>query len=61
MSSASVGSGRTFDDREIVVGNHRWWYSPYWQAVDEVKMTYDRERQIRKVMLKNCRFVVLVI
>ena len=48
-----------FDDREIVVGNHRWWYSPYWQAADGVQIACDRDRRIRRVVIGGCRLIVL--
>lgn len=46
------------DDREIVVGAHRWWYSPYWQAADGAQIACDRDRRVRGVVLENCRLIV---
>ena len=46
------------DNRERVVGRHRWWYSPYWQASYGARITCDRDRRISKVVLKNCRLIV---
>jgi hypothetical protein len=46
------------DNREIVVGKHRWWYSPYWQAADNVRIACDRDQRIRRVVFENCRLIV---
>lgn len=46
------------DNREMVVGRHRWWYDPYWQAADDVRIACDSERQLRRLILENCRLIV---
>jgi hypothetical protein len=46
------------DNREMVVGRHRWWYAPYWQAADDVRIACDSKRQIRRVILANCRLII---
>lgn len=46
------------DNRERVVGRHRWWYNPYWQAADDVRIACDSKRQIRRVILENCRLMI---
>jgi hypothetical protein len=47
-----------FDNREMVVGKHRWWYDPYWQAANGVQIACDRDREFRDVIIKNCRLMV---
>jgi hypothetical protein len=46
------------DNREMAVGRHSWWYSPYWQAADGVQIACDRDRRFRRVVLENCRLIV---
>jgi hypothetical protein len=46
------------DQREIVVGRHRWWYSPYWQSAHGTQIACDRDRRIRQVVIDNCRLIV---
>ena len=46
------------ENRELVVGRHRWWYAPYWQAADGVQIACDRSRRIRSVVLEHCRLIV---
>jgi len=43
------------DNRELVVGQHRWWYDPYWQAVDGVRITCNDDKQFKTVAVENCR------
>jgi hypothetical protein len=56
------GDGQTLvlrhDNREVVVGQHRWWYDPYWQAADDVRLICDHTRQGNKIILENCRLMV---
>jgi hypothetical protein len=53
--------GRTLvlhlDDRELVVGRRRWWYAPAWQAADDVEIVCGRSRQLRRIILENCRLI----
>ena len=46
------------DNHELVVGKHRWWYAPYWQAADGVRIACDDDRQFKKVVVENCRFIL---
>ena len=46
------------DNREMVVGRHRWWYAPYWQAADGVQIACDHSRRIRSVVLEHCHLIV---
>lgn len=46
------------DNREMVVGRHRWWYEPYWQAADDVRIACDPKRQLRRLIIENCRLIV---
>ena len=41
------------DDRELVGGEHRWWYSPYWQAAKGVRMICDHNQRFETVMVGN--------
>jgi hypothetical protein len=47
-----------FDNRELAVGKHRWWYSPYWQPTDNVQIACDRDRVFRRVVIENCRLII---
>ena len=47
------------DDRELVVGKHRWWYDPYWQAADDVRIACDDDKQFKTVVVENCRLIIL--
>jgi hypothetical protein len=42
------------ENRERVVGQHRWWYSPCWQPTHKVRIACDRSRSIRSVVIENC-------
>jgi len=46
------------ENRELVVGQHRWWYSPYWQPADKVRIACDRSRRLRSVVIENCRLIM---
>jgi hypothetical protein len=46
------------DDREMAVGRHRWWYAPYWQTADDVRIACDPKRQFRRLIVENCRLMV---
>lgn len=46
------------DNRELVVGKHRWWYSPYWQAAKGVRITCDHNQQLSTVVVENCRLKI---
>lgn len=46
------------DHREIIVGRHRWWYDPYWQTADDVQIACDPKRQLRRLIIENCRLIV---
>jgi hypothetical protein len=46
------------DNREIVVGKHRWWYHPYWQAADNVRIACDDNKQFKTVVVENCRLIL---
>ena len=46
------------DNRELVVGKHRWWYSPYWQAAKGVRMTCDHNQRFETVVVENCRLTI---
>ena len=46
------------DNREWVVGEHRWWYSPYWQAAKGVRITCDHNQQVATVVVENCRLTI---
>jgi hypothetical protein len=46
------------ENREMVVGQHRWWYSPYWQPADKVRIACDRSRGLRSVVIENCRLIM---
>jgi hypothetical protein len=46
------------DNREVTVGRHRWWYSPYWQPTDKVRIACDRNRGIRHLVIENCRLIM---
>jgi hypothetical protein len=46
------------EDREVVVGKHRWWYAPYWQAADDVDITCDHDKRFKTVVVENCRLTI---
>jgi hypothetical protein len=46
------------DDREMIVGQHHWWYAPYWQAAADVQIACDSRRQSRRLIIENCRLIV---
>lgn len=46
------------DDRELVVGKHRWWYNPYWQAADNVRIACDDYKQFETAVVENCRLTL---
>lgn len=46
------------EDHEIVVGKHRWWYHPYWQAADNVRIACDDNKQFRTLVVENCRLIL---
>jgi len=46
------------DDRKRVVGKHRWWYDPYWQAADNARIACDDDKQFETVVVKNCRLIL---
>ena len=46
------------DDRELVVGKHRWWYDPYWQAADDVRIACDDDKQFKTMVVENCRLIL---
>jgi hypothetical protein len=46
------------DDRELVVGKHRWWYDPYWQAADNADITCDHDKRFKTVVVEYCRLTV---
>ena len=29
------------ENRQMVVGKHRWWYAPYWQPADNVRIAIE--------------------
>ena len=46
------------DNRELVVGKHRWWYRPYWQAADNARIACDDDKRFETVVVKNCRLII---
>jgi hypothetical protein len=46
------------ENRELVVGKHRWWYAPYWQAADDVRITCDHDKRFKTVVVENCRLII---
>ena len=46
------------ENRELVVGKHRWWYAPYWQAADDVDITCDHDKRFKTVVVENCRLTI---
>jgi hypothetical protein len=46
------------DNREFVVGKHRWWDHPYWQAADAVRLTCNDYKQFETVVVENCRLIL---
>jgi hypothetical protein len=46
------------NNREVVVGRHRWWYAPAWQAVDDVAIACGRYREDRNLILESCCLIV---
>jgi hypothetical protein len=46
------------DNRELVVGKHRWWYDPYWQAADGVRITCDDYKPFKTAVVENCRLIL---
>jgi hypothetical protein len=43
---------------ERVIGKHRWWYDPYWQAADDVHITCDHDKRFQTVVVENCRLAI---
>jgi hypothetical protein len=46
------------ENRELVVGRHRWWYQPYWQTADNARIACDDDKQFETVMVKNYRLIL---
>jgi hypothetical protein len=47
------------ENRERVVGKHRWWYNPYWQAADDVRITCGHDKRFNNtVVVENCRLMI---
>ena len=46
------------ENRELVVGKHRWWYDPYWQPADAVHITCNAYKQFETVVVENCRLTL---
>jgi len=46
------------EDRDLVVGKHRWWYAPYWQPADDTRITCDHNKRLRTVVVENCRLAI---
>jgi hypothetical protein len=46
------------DDRELVVGKHRWWYDPYWQAAGDVRIACGDDKRFKTVVVENCRLIL---
>ena len=46
------------DNREHVVGKHRWWYVPYWQRSKNVSVRCDHARRLARVVIENCRIII---
>jgi hypothetical protein len=46
------------ENRELVVGKHRWWYDPYWQAADDTDITCDHNRRFKTVVVDSCRLTI---
>ena len=46
------------EGRELVVGKHRWWYDPYWQAADDVHITCNHDHRFKTVVVDNCRLAI---
>jgi hypothetical protein len=46
------------ENRELVVGKHRWWYDPYWQTADTVHITCNDYKQFETVVVENCRLIL---
>jgi hypothetical protein len=46
------------DDRELVIGKHRWWYAPYWQAADDVRIACDDYKQFETAVVEHCRLIL---
>jgi hypothetical protein len=45
-------------NRERVIGKHRWWYDPYWQAADDVRIICDHDKRFKTVVVENCRLAI---
>jgi hypothetical protein len=46
------------ENRELVVGKHRWWYDPYWQAAGDVRIACDDDKQFKTVVVESCRLTL---